>query len=68
MKATDKDVDGDGLVDLVMHFNRRAFIDALYLDVYDVGEVVDVTVTAVRVGDDWPIEATDTIVIAAFED
>ncbi len=66
--STDKDVDGDGLVDLVMHFSRRDLIDVLSLDAYRAGGVVEVTVTAVRVGDDWPIEAMDSVVIAAFGD
>ena len=61
--STDNDVDGDGLADLLMHFSRRDLIDALSLDAYDVGEVVDITINATLFDDDWPIEATDSIVI-----
>ena len=54
-----------------MHFNRRGLtdvLDTLFGEPVEVVDVVDVTVTAVRLGDDWPIEATDNVVIAAFED
>ena len=69
--STDKDVDGDGLVDLVMHFSRRELIDVLDIlfgEPVEVGDVVDVTVTAALEGDGCLIEATDSIVIAAHED
>ena len=63
--STAKDIDDDGLVDLMIYVKRRDLIDALSLDAYEVGEVVDVTVTADLVDDGGPIEATDSIVIAA---
>jgi len=66
--STDKDVDGDGLIDLMIYFSRRSLIDALSLDAYDVGDVVDVTIKAARIEDDWPIEATDSIVIVGRKD
>jgi len=66
--SIDKDVDGDGLVDLVIHFSRRDLIDTLSLDTYEVGAVVEITVEAVRVGDGCPIEATDSIVIVGRKD
>lgn len=62
--SLDKDIDGDGLIDLVMHFARRELIDALSLDTYPVGTAVDITVTAARIEDGYPIIATDSIVIA----
>lgn len=61
--STDKDIDGDGFVDLMMHFSRRDLIDALSLDTYEVGSEVEITVTAIRLSDGTPIEATDSIVI-----
>jgi len=66
--SINKDVDGDGLIDLVMHFSRRSLIDTLSLDAYEVGAVVEITVEASRVEDGCPIEATDSIVIVGRKD
>jgi len=66
--STDKDVNGDGLIDLMMHFSRRGLIDALSLDTYAVGDTVDITVKATRAGDGCPIEATDSILIVGHKD
>jgi len=65
----EKDEDGDGLVDLVMHFSRRDLIDALHLDLEEPGAEVEVTVEADLVGGCCgKIVGTDVLVIAPLSD
>jgi hypothetical protein len=58
-------IDGDTLL---LKFSRRDLIDALGLDALEAGTIVDVTVKAARVGDGWPVEATDSIELEARSD
>jgi len=58
----DIDYDGDGLVDLKVHINRRDRIDPLSLDAEPEDAVVDVELTATRLSDGWAIEATDVVI------
>ncbi|MHC4442859.1 MAG: hypothetical protein ACYTBZ_11030 [Planctomycetota bacterium] len=53
---------------LLLNFSRRDLIDALGLDALADGTVLDVTVRAARVGDGYPIEASDSIEIVARQD
>ena len=64
--STDKDEDGDGLVDLVVHINRRDLIDALSLDA-KIGETVAVDVTAACLPHGWAIEGQESIVIVPLD-
>jgi hypothetical protein len=61
--SADTDVDGDGLMDLVVQVAKRDLIDALSLDAEPEDAVIDVEVTAARLGDGWPIEGMDSILI-----
>ncbi len=61
--STDKDVDGDGLVDLVVHMSKRDLIDTLSLDAELEGAVVDLEVTGTRLSDGWAVAGVDSIVI-----
>ena len=65
-KATYRDVDLDGYDDLELKFSRGDLIDALGLDMYEPGTMVDVTVSA-KVGCD-DLVATDVLVIRALSD
>ena len=65
-KATYKDVNGDGFDDLELKFSRSDLIDALGLDTYAPGDIVDVTVDA-QVGCD-ALAATDVLIIMALGD
>jgi hypothetical protein len=58
----DIDYDGDGILDLKVHVNRRALIDELGLVGDDENNVpVAVELTANRVSDGWAIVATDGV-------
>lgn len=59
----DTDLNGDGIIDLKVHLNRRALIDAMSLDAAAADDVVEVELTANRLSDDWPLVGTDSIVI-----
>ena len=61
-----EDVNLDGYDDLVLHFSRTDLIDALGLDMYAPGDMVDVTVSAIAGCD--ALEATDVLVIQALGD
>ena len=52
----------DGYPDLVVHFSRRDLIDALGLDLMEVGATVNVTVSGFA--SSCPFEATDSVLIA----
>ena len=61
----DTDMNGDTYVDLVIHVNRRALIDALTL--VGNGVPVEIVVTGAAVGGCPAFEATDVIVPVAPE-
>lgn len=56
----------DGYPDLVVHFSRRDLIDALGLDLMEIGTRAEVTVTGLA--SSCPFEATDSVVIAGVGD
>ncbi|MHC4798362.1 MAG: hypothetical protein ACYTF1_17145, partial [Planctomycetota bacterium] len=63
----EKDVNGDGLLDLVIHVSRRDVIAALGLDLLDPGTVVDITVNATMLSC-GKLQATDSVILEARSD
>jgi hypothetical protein len=72
VKAKLDDLNGDGILDVLLHFSRLDLIDALDLGALEAGTEVDVTVTATAAGDgdaaNWPVEATDSIILLDRDD
>ncbi|MHC4672355.1 MAG: thrombospondin type 3 repeat-containing protein [Planctomycetota bacterium] len=63
----DKDENGDGLLDLVIHVSRRELILDLGLNLLEPGTVMPITVEG-ELLDGTPLEATDSVELVGRED